>query len=154
MKERVKGWLAGIAYRVIVLFTLGKISPLLGAGIVIEQDGKVLMIERADGRGYTVPGGIVRAKETVEHCVVRETYEETGYQVQITGLVGIYSSPGRDPRFRSVSIVYKGALLGGSLRASQEGKPCWRAPAEVSGHLAFDSEAVLQDYLSGQQRLF
>ena len=51
MRERIKGWLAGLAYRLIVLCTLGKISPLLGAGIIIEQEGKILLIERADGRG-------------------------------------------------------------------------------------------------------
>ena len=96
----------------------------------------------------------MRAQETVEQCVLRETYEETGYQVQITGLVGIYSSPDRDPRFRSVGIVYKGIILSGSMRASREGKPCWRTPAEVFGNLAFDSEAIVKDYLSGQQRFF
>ena len=68
MKEKIKGWLAGLAYRVIVLFTLGQISPLLGAGAIIEQDGEILLIDRSDGLGYTIPGGIVRHKETVEKC--------------------------------------------------------------------------------------
>src|SRR6266705_3514254 len=114
MKERIKGLLAGLAYRVIVLFTLGQISPLLGAGIIIEQDGKFLLIDRSDGLGYTIPGGIVRHRETVEQCVLREAREETGYEVNITGLVGIYSSLQRDPRFRAVSIAYKGSIVSGS----------------------------------------
>ena len=54
MKEKIKGWLAGLAYRVIVLFTFGQISPLLGAGAIIEQDGKILLIDRSDGLGYTI----------------------------------------------------------------------------------------------------
>lgn len=133
MKEKIKGWLAAFAYRLIVLCTFGLISPILGAGIIIEQDNKILCIERSDGMGYGLPGGIVRSKETVEHSVLRETYEETGYTVQITGLVGVYSSRKRDPRFSSVSIVYKGAVLDGSLQPSGEGQPCWRVPTASLG---------------------
>ena len=51
MKEKIKGLLAGLIYRIIVLLTLGQISPLLGAGIIIEQDGKILLIDRSDGLG-------------------------------------------------------------------------------------------------------
>lgn len=152
MRERIKGWLAGIAYRLITLLTLGQISPLLGTGIAIEQDGKILVIKRADGRGYNMPGGIVRSKETVEQCALREAYEETGYTVRITGLVGVYSSPDRDPRFRSVAVVYKGVLVSGSLRASGEGQPGWHTPKEILGQMAFDGETILQDFLNGQQR--
>lgn len=152
MKEKIKGILAGLIYRVIVFLTLGQISPLLGAGIIIEQDGKILFIDRTDGLGYTVPGGIVRHRETVEQCVLRETREETGYNVQITGLVGVYSAPRRDPRFRAVAILYKGNIVDGTQHGSGEGEPCWRAPEEVLGRLAFDCEQMLKDYLSGQVR--
>src|SRR5579859_6149198 len=108
MKEKIKGLLAGLIYQVIVLLTLGQISPLLGAGVVIERDGKFLLIDRSDGLGFTVPGGIVRHRETIEQCVLREVREETGYDVNITGVVGVYSSLKRDPRFRAVAIAYKG----------------------------------------------
>jgi 8-oxo-dGTP diphosphatase len=153
MKEKIKGLLAGLAYRVIVLFTFGQISPLLGAGIIIEQDGKILLIDRSDGLGYTIPGGIVRHKETVEQCVLREVREETGYNVNITGLVGVYSSLKRDPRFRAVAIAYKGFIVSGSPHGSGEGELCWHTPEEVFGHLAFDCEEMLKDYISGHQRL-
>ncbi len=153
MKEKIKGLLAGLAYRVIVLFTLGQISPLVGAGAIIEQNGKILLIDRSDGLGYTIPGGIVRHKETLEQCVLREVREETGYKIHITGLVGVYSSLKRDPRFRAIAITYKGSIISGTPHGSGEGEPCWRSPEEVFGHLAFDCESMLKDYLSGQQRL-
>src|SRR5437762_11956654 len=111
MKEKIKGLLAGLAYRVIVLFTFGQISPLLGAGAIIEQDGKILLIDRSDGLGYTVPGGIVRYRETVEQCVLREAREETGYSVKITGLVGVYSRVDRDHRFRAVAVACKCSMI-------------------------------------------
>ena len=153
VKEKIKGLLAGLIYKVIVLLTLGQISPLLGAGAIIEQDGKILLIDRSDGLGYTVPGGIVRSRETVEQCVLREVREETGYEIQITDLVGVYSSPKRDPRFRAIAIAYKGSIVSGTPHGSGEGEPCWRSPEEVFGHMAFDCENMLKDYLSGQQRL-
>src|SRR2546421_9547549 len=154
MKEKIKGILAGFIFRIIALLTLGQISPLLGAGIIIEQDGKFLLIDRSDGLGYTIPGGIVRYRETVEQCVLREAREETGYTVTITGLVGIYCTPGSDPRFRSVSIAYKGSVVDGSMHGSSEGEPCWREPQEVYGRMAFDSEDMLKDYLSGRQHIY
>lgn len=153
MKEKIKGILAGLAYRIIVILTLGQISPLLGSGIIIEQDGKFLFIDRSDGLGYTIPGGVVRHKETVEQCVLREAREETGYTVQITGLLGVYSSLKRDPRFRAVAIVYKGTIIDGSPHGSGEGEPCWRAPEEVLGHMAFDCELMLKDYLNDRVSL-
>jgi 8-oxo-dGTP diphosphatase len=153
MKEKIKGLLAGLIYQVIVLLTLGQISPLLGAGAIIEQDGKILLIDRSDGLGYTIPGGIVRHKETLEQCVLREVREETGYEINLIGLVGVYSSLKRDPRFRAIAIAYKGSILSGTPHGSGEGDPCWRTPEEVFGHMAFDCEKMLKDYLSGQQRL-
>jgi len=154
MKEKIKGWLAGLVFRLIALLTLGQISPMLGVGVIVEQDGKVLLIDRADGLGYTIPGGIVRYRETIEQCVVREAREETGYTVYITGLVGIYCRPGRDPRFRSIAIAYKGSVVDGSMHGSSEGEPCWREPREVFGRMAFDCEDMLKDYLSGRQHIF
>ncbi len=154
MKEKLKGWLAGLAFRLIVLLTLGQISPLLSASIIIEQDGKFLLVERSDGLGYTIPGGIVRYSETVEQCVLREAREETGYTVAITGLVGIYAAPKRDPRFRAIAIAYKGHIVSGNRHGSSEGEPSWYESAEVFGHMAFDCEEILKDFLSGRQRLF
>ncbi len=138
MKEKIKGIVASIIFRVIALLTLGQISPILSACIIIERDGKFLLIDRSDGLGYTIPGGIVRYKETVEQCVLREAREETGYTVVI--------------QFRAASIAYKGSIVSGSEHKSGEGKPCWHEPGEVFGRMAFDCEEMLKDYLSGKQR--
>ena len=153
MKEKIKGIIAGFIFRIIALLTLGQISPILSACVIIEQDGKILLIDRSDGMGYTIPGGIVRYRETVEQCVLREVREETGYMVTLDGIVGVYSALKRDPRFRAVSIAYRGRIVSGSLQDSGEGKACWREPGEVFGRLAFDCEDMLKDYLTGRQRL-
>jgi ADP-ribose pyrophosphatase YjhB (NUDIX family) len=153
MKEHIKGILAGIIFRIIALLTLGQISPILSACVIIERDGKFLLIDRSDGLGYTIPGGIVRYSETVEQCIVREASEETGYKVTLNGFVGVYSSLNRDPRFRAVALAYQGSITGGSEHSSGEGQTCWREPGEVFGHMAFDCEHMLKDYLNGKQRL-
>jgi len=151
--EKLKGLLAGFIFRLIALLTLGQISPILSACIIIERDGKFLLIDRSDGLGYTVPGGIVRYRETLEQCALREAQEETGYNVAITSIVGIYSSLKRDPRLRAISIAYKGSIIDGEEHGSREGQTCWCTPGEVFFYLAFDCELMLKDYLSGQQRL-
>jgi ADP-ribose pyrophosphatase YjhB (NUDIX family) len=153
MTEKIKGLLAGLIFRLIALLTLGQISPILSACVIIEKDNKFLLIDRSDGLGYTIPGGIVRYKETIEQCVLREAQEETGYNVELSGIVGIYSSLERDPRFRAVSIAYKGAIVSGTAHDSGEGKICWCTPQDVFGHMAFDCEKMLKDYLAGQQCL-
>src|SRR5579875_1458360 len=119
MKEKIKGWLAGIVFRLIALLTLGQISPILSACVILEKDGKFLLIDRTDGLGYTIPGGIVRYRETVEQCVLREAQEETGYRVAIEGIVGVYSALRRDPRLRAVSIAYRGSIETARRRGSR-----------------------------------
>lgn len=149
MKEKLKGILAGLIFRLIALLTLGQISPILSACVIIEREGEFLLVERSDGLGYTLPGGIVRYRETIEDALIREVREETGYQVSLEQIVGIYSDPARDPRFRAVSIAYRGHIIGGEQHDSGEGKACWRAADVVFGRMAFDCEAMLKDYLRG-----
>jgi ADP-ribose pyrophosphatase YjhB (NUDIX family) len=153
MKEKIKGLLAGVIFRLIALLTLEQISPILSACVIIERDGKILLIERSDGLGYAIPGGIVRYRETVEQCVRREAREETGYNVVIDDFVGVYSALKRDPRLRAVSIAYSGSIVDGEERGSGEGATCWREPGEVLGRMAFDCENMLKDYLSGRHCL-
>lgn len=153
VKEKLKGLLAGLIFRMIALLTLGQISPILSACLIIERDGKILLIDRTDGLGYTIPGGIVRYGETVEECLVREVREETGYLASADALVGVYSSLKRDPRFRAVAITYRGTILDGEERSSGEGQPCWRSFENLPERMAFDCEQMLKDYLSKVQRL-
>jgi ADP-ribose pyrophosphatase YjhB (NUDIX family) len=65
--------------------------------------------------------------------VLRKAHEETGYTVEITGFVGVYSLLKRDPRFPAIAITYKGRIVEGISRRSSEGMTCWRTPDEVLG---------------------
>ncbi len=70
-------------------------TPHVTVATVVEKDGKFLFVEeQAEGVTHTVfnqPAGHVEAGETVVQAAVRETMEETGYEVEIHSLLGIYT---------------------------------------------------------------
>jgi ADP-ribose pyrophosphatase YjhB (NUDIX family) len=115
------------------------LSPKLVAGTIPEDDGRVLLTRRSinPGRGlWTFPGGFVDFGETVTDAAVRETFEETGLRVQLTGLHNVYTYPGAP-----VIIVYRATVLGGTLTTCAE-NDCveWRGLSEIPwDDLAFPS---------------
>ena len=63
------------------------------AAVIRDAGGRVLLIRRGDGRGWSLPGGVMEPGEELAGCLVREVQEETGLQVEPVRLVGIYSDP-------------------------------------------------------------
>ena len=60
---------------------------------VARDDGAVLLIRRTDNGNWALPGGAIELRESVAEAAIRETLEETGVKVEVTGLAGIYSDP-------------------------------------------------------------
>jgi len=122
------------------------------AGTIPELDGRVLLtrrsIEPARGK-WTYPGGFVDWGEAVEAAAVRETREETGLEVELDGLLGVYSYPGTP----IVIIVYRARVIGGEVRTCWE-NDCveWVAPDDIPWEqLAFPSTTeALRAYLNGK----
>jgi ADP-ribose pyrophosphatase YjhB (NUDIX family) len=85
------------------------VCPLIAVDVIIEIDGRIVLIERKNyPPGWAIPGGFVDVGESVEAAAIREMREETGLDVELTDLLGVYSRPDRDPRGHTVSIVYVG----------------------------------------------
>lgn len=61
--------------------------------VVINDDGAVLLIRRSDNGNWALPGGAMDLGESLPGTAVRETLEETGIDVVITGLVGMFTDP-------------------------------------------------------------
>lgn len=126
----------------------GRAPALASVAAILEMDGRLLLLERSDGRGMDLPGGIVRWGESVEQAVLREVREETGLQVTVKHIIGVFSAPARDPRFGCVCIAYACDVVSGDLRASEEGRPAWIPIEQLPERLAFGNEAILAVYRS------
>ncbi|MCK4951610.1 MAG: NUDIX hydrolase [Gammaproteobacteria bacterium] len=126
------------------------VTPLLTVDIIIEladkPAGTVLLIERKNPpHGWALPGGFVDVGETVEQAAVREAREETGLDVSLKRLLGVYSDPSRDSRMHTVSIVYVAEARGEPL-AGDDAKNAQCFEMGKLPDLAFDHQQILSDY--------
>lgn len=108
--------------------------------VVVDERGRVLLQRRTDNGMWALPGGKHEIGESLADCGIRETREETGIEVEITGIVGTYTNPGHvfaydDGEVRQeYSICLLGRPVGGELRVSDESfEVAWFDPAEVDG---------------------
>lgn len=94
----------------------------VSAGVLLEENGTLLLVQRGiepwKGCWY-LPAGYLEVDEDTTLGALRETFEETGLEVKITGLrtVSMYQD---DPRGNGILIVYNAVRAGGKLRGSDE----------------------------------
>jgi 8-oxo-dGTP diphosphatase len=127
-------------------------SPLLTVDTVVVQNSTILLIKRKNDPyqgSWALPGGFVEYGETVENAAVRETQEETGIDVELKELVGVYSDPDRDPRGHTVTVCFLGSKIGGMLKAATDADDAkYFDLNEIKTlDLAFDHERIIQDSL-------
>jgi len=130
------------------------VTPYLTVDAVIRTtDGLVLIKRKNPPHGWALPGGFVDVGETVEEAVVREAEEETGLKIYNLQLVGVYSDPGRDPRFHTVSVVY-GAEAEGSPIGSDDASEAVAFPDDrLPDDIVFDHRRIIEDFLRMEANL-
>jgi ADP-ribose pyrophosphatase YjhB (NUDIX family) len=134
-----------------------------GSALVVNDQGAILMQRRSDSGNWSLPGGIMEIGETLEQCVIRETREESGLDIEITGLLGIYTDPEHiiayaDGEIRQeFNVTFYGRVCGGQITVSDESTDVrFVRPEELSEipihdtvrlRLQHHSEKRLQPYL-------
>jgi ADP-ribose pyrophosphatase YjhB (NUDIX family) len=97
-----------------------------GSAVITDDHGRILMQRRSDSGNWALPGGVMDIGETLQQCVVREVKEETGLDIEITGLLGIYTDPAHviayaDGEVRQeFNVTYLGRVVGGAITVSPE----------------------------------
>ena len=115
---------------------------------IIPYEGKIVLIKRRNEPfkdHYALPGGIVEYGESVESALIREVKEETGLDVEIYRLVGVYSDPNRDPRGHFVSVCFITVPKGGTLKADSDAKEVALFELSRIPKLAFDHNKMIDD---------
>lgn len=126
------------------------VTPPVATDIVIRlhgRPGRIVLVQRRNPpHGLALPGGFVDLGERVERAAMREALEETGLQVQLQALLGIYSDPARDPRGHTISVVFI-ADARDEPRAGDDAAGIRLVdPTDSTLELVFDHALILADY--------
>ena len=119
--------------------------PVIGiAAAARTPDGRLLLIRRGDSGAWALPGGTLEWGEELRGAITREVFEETGARVETLGeVLGVYSAPGRDPRFHAVTIVVAATV--------SEPDASRVNPVEVLEVALFRDEELPQNYSHGME---
>ena len=124
-------------------------GPKLVAGAIFELDGGIVLIQRDIEPGYgkwTFPGGFVERGERAESAAEREVLEETGLEIEVNDIVGLYTYEGEVPAI----AVFAAGVTGGEPTPLDETMDVRSFPRDGLPwtEMAFPStEHALKDYL-------
>lgn len=124
-------------------------------GWVRDRRGRLLLVRRGgppfEGK-WALPGGFCEVGETTEESCAREVEEETGVEVRVGRLLGVYSDPKRDPRGHTVSVLYAARPVRGSPRGGDDAADArWFTRREVERlSLAFDHGKIVREQLGSR----
>lgn len=135
-------------------------NPLPTADVVIhdEERGIILIRRKNPPLGMALPGGFIEEGESAEHAAVREMLEETGLDVRLEGILGVYSWPLRDMRCHTLTTVFVGRCTDpDALHAGDDAsEAAFYDPDHLPGPLCFDHARILghfRDWLEGRRPL-
>lgn len=127
-----------------VAFTVYQWFPIFGtlrsAVGIIRRGTDYLAIDRADGRGLGLPGGLARRRESEEQTVRREVAEETG--LTVTSAKYLFRCSVAKPIPASIAVFR--VTADGDLRGSWEGEPRWVTLAELRSRVTKAQRPIIE----------
>src|SRR5438034_4734901 len=93
---------------------------------ILGREKGLLLCKHADKDIWVTPGGLIEPGEHPADAAVRETWEETGLTVEITGVLGVYGGPDlivdypNGDQAAYIGTIFRGRILGGTMRRSEE----------------------------------
>jgi 8-oxo-dGTP diphosphatase len=86
------------------------------AAVVMNDDGRVLVVQRRDTGKWEIPGGVLEREESIHSGLLREVSEETGLRVEPDRLTGVY----KNLRLGVVALVFRARVVGGTAGPTEE----------------------------------
>lgn len=137
-------------------------SIVPAASAVIIRDNMVLLQKRVDNDLWSLPGGKMEPGEDIEHTIIREVLEETGYNVNVSKLIGVYTDPKciiaySDGEVRQqFSLCFKCDIVSGEIKVSSESKEVRFFSLDDIENLSISPQQKLRidDCLRNQQEAF
>ncbi len=128
------------------LLLRGSIPPLACVALIIENNNRYLVIERAND-SCVFPGGFMRWYEEPHQAARREGKEETGFNIQIEDFVGYQPYVSRSLFLPSnLTLIYRATIAGGAMHTSFEGRPRWLPEEEIRKRLSPIAQEMLDIY--------
>ena len=124
--------------------------PTIGVAVAVIKAGQVLLAKREDFAVWALPGGGIEAGESVAQAAVREVLEETGLEVELTRLVGLYSQP-LWLKGGSHKILFAAKVIGGVLspQAGEVLETGFFDPNQLPSPMAWWHHRRIRDALDG-----
>jgi 8-oxo-dGTP diphosphatase len=108
------------------------------AGIITDDHGRALLIQRRDNHRWEPPGGVLELGETIHDGLRREVREETGLDIEPVGLTGVY----KNMTHGIIALVFRCKTTGGNLATNEEVTAFrWATEAEIAD-LADEAYAI------------
>lgn len=109
--------------------------------IVTDDSGRIALVKRKDNQLWALPGGGMELGESIEEGAVREVKEETGLDVEVVSLVGVYTNPRHVMAYddgevrQQFSLCFTTKLVGGELQFDDESTDiAWVSETELDEH--------------------
>ncbi len=120
----------------------------IAVSALIFKEGHVLLAHRRDIDWWNLPGGGMEAGETVDEALRREVYEETGLEIEVEQLVGVYSKPQK----QEVVLAFRCSILNGEPGETDETSECsYFAPDALPPNTLPKHRERVEDALRNQQ---